>query len=111
MIEVNIKADIHCSKPIWATLGAFHKKFSDSKYRVYVNDNLITERDWIWDNNILLQENLWIHCEPNQDYTFKIIPVVYISEQASFNLDNFKITNVDANINIIDDLQVNFSLR
>ena len=111
MREVNLNFEVLCQRPIWATLGSFKEKFSKSRYRVYVNNDLITERDWNWDNSIFLLESVWINSDPNTNYTLRLDPVVYISEQANFSINNCKITNSNADINKIDDLQVNFTLR
>ena len=111
MREANLNFAVLCQRPIWATLGSFKEKFSKSRYRVYVNNDLITERDWNWDNSIFLLESVWINSDPNTNYTLRLDPVVYISEQANFSINNFKITNSNADINKIDDLQVNFTLR
>jgi hypothetical protein len=32
--------------------GVIPKSYMEPKYRIYINDNLITERDWVWKNNI-----------------------------------------------------------
>ena len=110
MLEVNLIFEVHCQRPPWGIINPI-SKFSDSRYRVYVDDDLITERSWIWDNGIKLLENIWLNLENNKEYKLRIDPVVAIPEQAKFKIDNFKITNSNADINKIDDLQVNFTLR
>ena len=111
MREVNLTVEVHCNKPIWATLGSFYKKFSNSRYRIYINNDLITERSWIWNNSVVLLENIWFYGNAGENYNLDIKPVVYVPEQVIFKLDNFSIVNTDSNINKIDDLQVNFTLR
>jgi|688.fasta_scaffold1389467_1 hypothetical protein len=110
MSEVNLTFEIHCQRPPWAIKNRF-SKFLDSRYRVYVNNDLITERNWNWDNNIFLKENIWINTPINTQHTLKIEPIVYIPEQAVFTVNDFKIVNVQADITKINDLQVNFTLR
>ena len=111
MREVNLNFEVLCQRPIWATLGSFKEKFSKSRYRVYVNNDLITERDWNWDNSIFLLESVWINGERDTNYTLRLDPVVHIPEQANFSINNFKVTNLEADSTKIDDLQVNFILR
>ena len=111
MREVNLNFEVLCQRPIWATLGSFKEKFSKSRYRVYVNNDLITERDWNWDNSIFLLESAWINCDPDTNYILRLDPVVYIPEQAKFSVNNFKVINLEADSTKIDDLQVNFTLR
>jgi hypothetical protein len=109
MLEVNLIFEVHCRRPPWGIINPI-SRFLDSRYRVYVDDDLITERSWIWDN-IFLCENMWIHGENNKKYTVKLEPVVCIPEQAKFRIDNLKISNSNADINMIDEQQVNFTLR
>jgi hypothetical protein len=52
---VQITADIHCN---WEGLNP--------SYRLYVNDELFTERTWIWDQ-FYLEETVSIEAEPG-DY-------------------------------------------
>ena len=110
MSEVNLHFEVHCQKPDWI-LNHPDKKYNLSRYRIYVDDNLLTERNWIWNNNIFLNENIWIRSELNSTHTLKLIPVVYIPEQAVFTLDNFQVANFQADSTKINDLQVNFILR
>jgi hypothetical protein len=35
-------------------------------YRVYVNDELFTERTWIWNEGLFLREEIQIHAEPGE---------------------------------------------
>jgi len=110
MLEVNLIFEVHCQRPPWGIINPV-SKFLDSRYRVYVNDDLITERSWIWDNNIFLKESVWINSVQGSEHTLKIEPVVCIPEQAVFTVNNFQITNLAADSTKINDLQVNFTLR
>jgi|LakMenEpi03Aug12_release.lakeMendotaPanAssembly.Ray.scaffolds.fasta_scaffold265499_4 hypothetical protein len=120
MSEINLIFEIHCKRPPWAIENPidlptgyqnYLMKFPfTSRYRVYINDDLITERTWVWNNNTFLKENIWINSSDN-NYILKIEPVVYVSEQAKFVIDNLHIIDKKAEINKIDDLQVNFTLR
>jgi hypothetical protein len=109
MLEINLIFEVHCRRPPWGIINPI-SKFSDSRYRVYVDDDLITERSWIWDN-IFLKESVWIKSIEGCDHVLKIEPVVCISEQAVFSVDNFEISNIPATSTKINDLQVNFTLR
>jgi hypothetical protein len=109
MLEVNLIFEVHCQRPPWGIINPI-SKFNDSRYRVYVDDDLITERSWTWDN-IFLKESVWIKSINGCDHILKIEPVVCIPEQAVFTIDNFEISNIPATSIKIDDLQVNFTLR
>jgi hypothetical protein len=110
MSEINLTFEIHCQRPPWVIKNPLGN-FTDSRYRVYVNDDLITERSWLWDNNIFLKENIWINTSIETQHTLKIEPIVRIPEQAVFTINDFKIANVPATSTKINDLQVNFTLR
>lgn len=110
MSDVNITVEVHCIRPPWGQHNPI-SMFNDSRYRIYINNDLITERSWIWTNDVFLSENIWIHADKNNEYILKLEPVVTIPEQAKFFLENIKFKNLIAESNKIDDLQVNFSLR
>jgi len=60
---VRVLADIDCT---WEGL--------DPTYRVYVNDELFTERTWRW-TNCYLQENLQIEAEPGKyNLRWELVP-------------------------------------
>jgi hypothetical protein len=110
MLEVNLIFEVHCRRPPWGIINPI-SKFTDSRYRVYVDDDLITERSWGWNDNIFLKESVWIKSINGCDHILKIEPVVCIPEQAVFSADNFEIANIPATSTKINDLQVNFTLR
>ena len=110
MSDINLFIDIHCQRPIWAIKHP-NKKYRLSRYRIYVDEDLIVERDWIWEDNIFLSENIWINADSAKDHTLIIDPVVYSPEQAIFTIDNFKVVNSHVDNVKINDLQVNFTLR
>ena len=110
MLEVNLLIDVHCWRPNWSITYPF-SKFTEGKYRVYVDNDLITERSWVWDNNILLKENIWIYSLIGIQNVLKIEPVIFIPEQAVFILGKFKVGNFQFDSTEINDLQVNFTLR
>jgi hypothetical protein len=110
MHEINLNFEVHAYRPKWAVKHP-HPIYSDSRYRIYINNDLITERNWIWDNNILLLENIWLR-STELHYTLKLDPILMKNPaQAVFSIKNLNVINSQADINKIDDLQVNFTLR
>lgn len=60
---VRVAAEVHCS---WEGLPP--------TYRVYVNDELFSERTWIWTDSYL-EENLQILAEPGKYHIrFELVP-------------------------------------
>jgi hypothetical protein len=44
-------------------------------YRVYVNDELFTERTWTWQDNFYLQEEIQIEAEPGEyEIRYELVP-------------------------------------
>ena len=81
---VKILADVHCDcavdqRPI---------------YRLYVNDELFTERTWIWEN-VYLEEVIPILAEPG-DYVirYELVP----GTTAGLNIQNLRVAEGTATI-------------
>jgi hypothetical protein len=83
----HIIVEVHCDRPAWAEMH-WEEKYRDSRYRLYVDDDLITERTWIWNNSTFLQENLWVNIDPLATHTLKLESVTHIPEQAKFSLES-----------------------
>ena len=44
-------------------------------YRVYVNDELFTERTWIWQDDLYLREEIQIEAEPGEySIRYELVP-------------------------------------
>lgn len=106
---VNITVEVHCIRPQWA-VNHDTKEYRDSRYRVYVDDDLITERTWVWDNSTFLEENLWVNLDSPKVHTLKLEPIRYTPEQAEFSLMNFKVVNMPATIVSSDVTELSFAL-
>ena len=87
MNEVNIKVQVHCLKPSWVD-------FENNKYRLYVDNDIITERSWIWNTKTLLDENIWVELELDTEHSIKLVPILDpIDSSAKFTLKNLRINN------------------
>jgi hypothetical protein len=94
MNEVKITADIYCDhnfRPLeFATDG-------EKSYRVYVNDDLITERTYIWHNNeYFVRENIVVRL-PAGEHKFKVVPAYPF-----FNVFFFKNFTVNDQLQLYD---------
>lgn len=87
MATYTLTADIHCSFPSWV-FDKHNKKFQDTKYRIYINNELMVERSWIWGNNKFIREELIIEVEPGSICNLKLEPVVLNIAQAKFDITN-----------------------
>ena len=111
MVEINLAVEVQGQIPNWQEVlhrsvtksSRIPKGYIEPKYRIYINDNLITERSWIWKNNILIDENIWICGEHDTDYILQLEPIVFLPEQAVFKFSNFRVLNHDFALNSIED--------
>jgi len=61
-METSITVQVHALQPRWIDL-------EQPKYRIYVNDDLITERTWIWDLQIYVEESMCVDILPDVSHT------------------------------------------
>jgi hypothetical protein len=83
----HIIVEVHCVQPAWAE-HHWDEKYRDSRYRLYVDNDLITERTWIWNNSTFLQENLWVDIDRSIAHILKIEAITHLANQASFSLQS-----------------------
>lgn len=65
MKETTITVQVHALQPGWIE----HEK---PRYRLYFNDDLITERTWIWDMNTYIEESLIVNAEQGISNTLRL---------------------------------------
>jgi hypothetical protein len=89
MIETTITVEVHALQPRWIDL-------EKPRYRLYVNDDLFTERSWIWNQQIFIKENLSGHLETDINHTIRLEIIksdpMHLSQ---FGLRNLRINNSD----------------
>jgi hypothetical protein len=81
---VKINVEVHCLKPGWVS-------FENNRYRLYINNDLLTERNWIWDLNTKIDENIFVDLPKNSDNIIKLEPIVEHNSVAKFALYNLRI--------------------
>lgn len=81
---VRVAADVTCT---WEGLSPI--------YRIYVNDELFTERTWSYNDGVYLEENLQISAEPG-DYClkFELVPPAL----AEIHVNNIRVAHGSAQI-------------
>ena len=65
MSEVAISVQVHALQPNWIE----HEK---PKYRLYVNDDLISERTWIWNMQTCIEEDVRVEVSPGVNHTIRL---------------------------------------
>jgi hypothetical protein len=109
-VATNITVEVHCNIPNWALLSE-NAMFKDNKYRLFVNEDLITERSWCWDHtNTYILENVQVQLNKNCLHTICLIPVLTNPAQADFVFKNFSISELCINKKAINNRAITFTL-
>ena len=83
MSEVNLRVQVQCLQPGWI-------EHDNSSYRLYVDDDLITERTWIWNINTVIEEDLLVDVTPGELHQVRIDTILNKPRDlAQFGLRNF----------------------
>ena len=109
MAAVNILIDIQCARPNWA-LEYHNANALFPIYRIYINDDLITERSWIWGDEKLIRENIWAELDTSAVHKIELQPILKIVGMARFKIDNLLVDNNPAVIQDFNDLEVSFTI-
>jgi hypothetical protein len=84
-METSITVQVHALQPRWIDL-------EQPRYRIYVNDDLITERTWIWDLQIYVEESMCVDILPGVSHTVRLEVIkTKPMDLAQFGLQNLKI--------------------
>ena len=103
MNAVNLTVEVHCLKPSWVN-------HENNKYRIYVNDDLLTERTWIWELNTLINENIWVIIPATSANTVRLEQIIQDKSVAQFALRNLQVINQPFTSEQINDLTISFTL-
>lgn len=104
MSQTNIKVQVHCLRPSWVN-------FEKNRYRLYVNEDMLTERSWLWDINTFIDENIWVELESNMEHIIKLVPVLDpVTSFAKFTLKNLNINGNEYLTEKEEQLEVSFRL-
>ena len=77
--RVSLQAEIRCAG-----------QTPEAIYRIYIGNNLMTERTWVWGSGIGINEHIQINLHIGQG-KFRLEPVN--CSQSNFTIHNFKINN------------------
>lgn len=65
MSEAIVQIEVQCLQPRWI-------EQERARYRLYVNDDLIVERIWIWDIDTIIEENLIVDVVPKIAHNIRL---------------------------------------
>ena len=100
-METTISVEVHATQPNWI-------EHELSGYRIYVNDDLITERTWVWDINTFIDENIIVDLSPNITHNIRVDPAYVQRGVAKFSLSNLRVNNMHQVSNIEYGKQLSF---
>ena len=100
--------DILCDIPSWIQLHP-DIEFRNTFYRLYLDQDLLTERTWDFGNHVYVREHMWITSTSGQEHTFRLTPIVKSKTQAKFSLRNFMIDKKE-HILYPTDLEITFKV-
>ncbi len=111
MADVNLLVEVHCSQPQWVLQG-HNQQYATPIYRIYVNNDLLTERTWIWSaDRTYIKEDIWVQLGKGISYSLKLEPVLKNQSQAKFLLKNFTSTNSGYSQERISNTEITFKLQ
>ena len=93
---INLTVNVHFEKP---TVFQY-----DAIYRIYINEELLIERSWIWDSQTFLKENICIDANSDTVYTIFLDSILSIPYNP-IKLPGFKLQNlqsIDEKIEILN---------
>ena len=88
MNETIITVEVHALQPRWID----HEQ---PRSRIYVNDDLITERTWVWDMQIYIEESMCVDLQPGVSHAVRLDLIkTKPMDLAQFGLQNLKINGL-----------------
>ena len=118
MTAVNLTVDIHCiteqqllpKSRLDIITSNIHKPTANVAYRIYINDIMLTERQWCWNDSTIIRENILVDVATNIGHRLYIEPILKESIQATFKVDNLQVVDVLFTSTQINDLTISFTL-
>ena len=93
MNEIQLDVEVHCLQPRWVA-------DEHSKYRLYLNGELLTERDWIWTQETYIQERVIVDIARDTVHSIGVEVIkcnpTYLTQ---FALKNLKVNGTSCNTN------------
>lgn len=83
-METHITVQVQCLKPSWVN-------YENNNYRLFVNDDLVTERTWIWGLDTVIEENIQLDVDPGTAVTLRLEPILQSNSVAEFGLRQLKV--------------------
>jgi hypothetical protein len=110
-VATNLSVEVHCLSPIVEIDHPIFEKKNHSKYQIYINDDLITERDWIWDQNTYICEHMLVELSSNSTNIVKVNVLNFCpGYQIQLGLGNLIVDGVRQDFSIGHSAQLSFTI-
>lgn len=101
-----LSVDVHCHRPNWV-FEEINKRFKETRYRIYIDGELMAERLWIWPNDKMIIENFVVDIAPGEHH-FKFEPVVANPAQSTFRISKLSDNGFPIPSKVINDFEITF---
>jgi hypothetical protein len=91
-METNVTVQVHLIDFAQPSRQIINEK---NKYRIYVNDHLLTERDWIWSLDTYIEENIRVDIKPNSVNSIVLEPIY--GNNGNKSITKFALRNLKVN--------------
>lgn len=103
-----VTIDVCCSQPEWAVQDLYITK---NAYRLYINNELITERTWKYTNGTYIQERITLDStDKSLKYRLQLAPIIKKIKDCKFTLQNL-MSATEIEHEVVDDLTVIFNFK
>ncbi len=79
-----VDVEVHCLQPRWVS-------DEHSRYRLYIDDELLTERDWIWSQDNYIHESIIVELTRGTTHSVRVEVIksnpTYLTQLALRNLN------------------------
>ena len=100
-MNTHVTIQIHVLKPSWV-------EYEKNRYRLYIDNDLLTERDWIWNTNTYIEENIWVTLESGKTHTLKLDPILQSKSVAKFELRSLRINGHSISSQVEESTKLSF---
>lgn len=113
-MEYKISVSIYCQRPSWVYGGYLIAeneplKYKNPVYRLYFDNELLTERSWIWDDSEYIKEQINVDIPMNSEHRIRIEPILLNPAQAVFTLKNPVVMHGPKNHDVVSQHEIKFT--
>ena len=114
-MEHKIPVNVHCQRPKSVYSGFYPlgepepKKYTTPIYRLYFDNELLTERTWEWSDSEYIKEHINVDIPLNSDHRIRLDPILLNPAQATFTLKDAEVPHGPKNYEVISQHEIKFT--